>query len=82
MASIKDIQNQIDNNTFDPSKYNRQEKQLIDAAIQKGLLTGPSMSELQNERAGAARDTATMNAAVKNPIGVRLQQTGSSLDGR
>ena len=44
MASIKDIQNQIDNNTFDPSKYSRQEKQLIDAAIQKGLLTGPSMS--------------------------------------
>ena len=27
MASIKDIQNQIDNNTFDPSKLNRKQKQ-------------------------------------------------------
>ena len=40
------------------------------------------MDELQTERAGAARDVATMDEAVKNPIGVRLQQTGSSLDGR
>jgi hypothetical protein len=82
MASIKDIQNQINNNTFDPSKYSREEKQLIDAAIKKGLITGPSMNQLQTERAGAAKDAATMNAAVKNPIGVRLQQQGSSLDGR
>ena len=82
MATIKDIQNQIDNNTFDPSKYSGQERQLIDEAIKRGLITSPSMSELQTERAGAAKDTATMNEAVKNPIGVRLQQQGSSLDGR
>ena len=30
----------------------------------------------KHERAGAAKDVATMNEAVKNPIGVRLQQTG------
>ena len=82
MASLKDIQNQLDNNTFDPSKYSRQERDLIDAAIKKGLITGPSMSELQSQRAGAAKDVATIDEAVKNPIGVRLQQTGSSLDGR
>jgi hypothetical protein len=82
MASIKEIQEAIDNNTFDPSKYNSKQRRAIDAAIQKGLLTGPSMSELQSQRAGAARDVATMDEAVKNPIGVRLQQEGSSLDGR
>ena len=82
MASIKDIQNQLDNNTFDPSKYSRQERDLIDEAIKRGLITGPSMSELENQRAGAAGDVATMDEAVKNPIGVRLQQQGSSLDGR
>jgi hypothetical protein len=82
MANIKDIQNQIDNNTFDPSKYSGQERQLIDQAIKRGLITGPSMNQLQMERAGAARDTATMDEAVKNPIGVKLQQQGSSLDGR
>lgn len=35
MASLKDIQNQLDNNTFDPNKYSRQERDLIDAAIKK-----------------------------------------------
>jgi hypothetical protein len=82
MASIKEIQEAIDNNTFDPSKYNSKQRRAIDAAIQKGLLTGPSMSKLQSQRAGAAKDVATIDEAVKNPIGVRLQQTGSSLDGR
>ena len=66
MASIKDIQNQIDNNTLDPSKYTREERQLIDEAIKRGLITGPSMSELETQRVGAAKDVATMDAAVKN----------------
>ena len=82
MASFKDIQDQIDNNTFDPSKLNSRQRQAVDEAIRRGLIKGPSMSELQSKRAGAARDVATMDEAVKNPIGVRLQQTGSSLDGR
>ena len=82
MASLKDIQNQIDNNTFDPNKLNARQRQAVDEAIRRGLITGPSMSELQSQRAGAAKDVATIDEAVKNPIGVRLQQTGSSLDGR
>ena len=44
--------------------------------FKRGLITGPSMSELENQRAGAARDVATIDEAVKNPIGVRLQQQG------
>jgi hypothetical protein len=82
MASLKDIQDQINNNTFDPSKLNARQRQAVDEAIKRGLITGPSMSELQSQRAGAAKDVATIEEAVKNPIGVRLQQTGSSLDGR
>jgi len=82
MASIKEIQDQINNNTFDPSKLDRKQTQALNEAIKRGLITSPSMSELQTERAGAAKDAATMNEAVKNPIGVRLQQQGSSLDGR
>ena len=82
MASLKDIQDQIDNNTFDPNKLNSRQKKAVDEAIRRGLITGPSMSELQSQRAGAAKDVATIDEAVKNPIGVRLQQQGSSLDGR
>ena len=82
MASLKDIQDQIDNNTFDPSKLNARQRKAVDEAIKRGLITGPSMNELQTERAGAAKDVATIDAAVKNPIGVQLQQQGSSLDGR
>jgi len=82
MASLKDIQDQIDNNTFDPNKLNARQRQAVDEAIRRGLIKGPSMSELQSQRAGAAKDVATIEEAVKNPIGVRLQQTGSSLDGR
>jgi len=82
MATISEIQNSINNNTFDPTKYSARERQLIDAAIEKGLLKGPKTSELVKQRTSAARDVATMDEAVKNPIGVRLQQIGSSLDGR
>jgi len=65
MASIKEIQDQINNNTFDPSKLNRQQKQAVDEAIKRGLITGPSMNQLQMERGSAARDVATMDEAVK-----------------
>ena len=82
MASLKDIQDQINNNTFDPNKLTIRQRQAVDEAIKRGLITGPSMSELSATRAGAAKDVATIEAAVKNPIGVRLQQTDSSLDGR
>jgi len=82
MASLKDVQDQIDNNTFDPSKLTPRQRKAVDEAIRRGLITGPSMNELQTERAGAAKDVATMDEAVKNPIGVRLQQQDSALDGR
>ncbi len=82
MASLKDIQDQIDNNTFDPNKLTFRQRKAVDEAIKRGLITGPSMNELQSKRAGAAKDVATIDAAVKNPIGVKLQQQGSSLDGR
>jgi len=82
MATLKEIQDAIDNNTFDPSKYTNRQKSIIDQAIKKGLLKGPSMDELQAKRMGAAKDVATIEEAIKNPIGVQLQQKGSSLDGR
>jgi hypothetical protein len=82
MATLKEIQDAINNKTFDPSKYTRRQRDVIDQAIKKGLIKGPSMDELQSQRFSAARDVATMEAAEKNPIGVRLQQEDSMLKGR
>jgi len=82
MATLKEIQDAIDNKTFDPSKYDRRTRQVIDAAIDKGLLTGPKTGNLMKQRSRAATDVAIMDAAMENPIGVKLQQDRSVLKGR
>lgn len=82
MATLKDIQDAIDNKTFDPSKLSPKQRRLVDEAIKRGAIKGPTTGEITQQRRGAARDVATMEAASKDPIGVRLQQEGSALDGR
>jgi len=82
MATLKEIQDAIDNKTFDPSKLSRQERNLVDEAIKRGLIKGPTTGTIIGQRQSAARDVATMDAASKNPIGVALQQQDSILKGR
>ena len=82
MATLKDIQDAINNKTFNPNKLDRKQRQLVDEAIRRGLITGPSVEEIEMQRSEAARDVATMEAAEKNPIGVYLKQQDSMLDGR
>ena len=66
MATIRDIQNQINNNTFDPNKYSRAERDLIDAAIEKGLITGPSVVST-NSVESPSRVPARVAVEVKLP---------------
>ena len=82
MATLKEIQDAIDNKTFDPSKLSRQERNLVDEAIKRGLIEGPTTGTIIGQRQSAARDVATMDAASKNPIGVALQQQDSFFKGR
>ena len=82
MATLKEIQDAIDNKTFDPRKLNARQRRAIDAAIDQGFLKAPKTNIIIAQRDSAARDEATMQEAVKNPIGVRLQQEGSRLKGR
>ena len=82
MATFKEIQSALDNKTLNPSNLSIKERQLIDEAIKRGALKGPFMDDLIQQRGSAAKDVATMDAAEKNPIGVKLQQDDSSLDGR
>jgi len=82
MATLAEIQKQLDDKTFDPGKLTPQQRRAIDSAIQQGFLKGPTTSQLIAQRKGAARDVATMDAASLDPIGVKLQQDDSAIKGR
>ena len=80
--SLEIIQKQIDEKTLDPSKLTRQQRALIDEAIKRGLIKGPTMGQLQLQRGSAATDVAIMSAAEKDPIGTQLQLEDSAIKGR
>ena len=82
MATLKEIQDAINNKTFDPSKLSRKQRNIIDEAIDRGLLTGPNTSVIAQQRQSAAIDVATIDAATLDPFGVRLQQQDSNIKGR
>ena len=82
MATLKEIQDAINNKTFDPSKLSRKQRNIIDEAIDRGLITGPNTSVIEGQRQSAAMDVATIDAATLDPFGVRLQQQDSNIKGR
>ena len=54
MATLKDIQDAIDNKTFDPSKLTLGQKRVVNEAIRRGLIKGPTTSQLELQRGSAA----------------------------
>tara|TARA_R100001129_G_scaffold183736_1_gene166867 strand:- start:2362 stop:5541 length:3180 start_codon:yes stop_codon:yes gene_type:complete len=82
MATLKDIQDAIDNKTFDPSKLTLGQKRVVNEAIRRGLIKGPTTSQLELQRGSAAKDVAIMSAAEKDPIGTQLQLEDSAIKGR
>ena len=82
MATLQEIETAIQNKTLDPSKLNQRQRNLIDNAIDQGFIKGPKTDVIIQQRKGATRDIQTLKAAQENPIGVRLQQEQSKLEGR
>jgi len=82
MATLAEIQKRLDDKTLDPSKLSREDRRAIDELIRRGKLKGPRMSDLEMQRRDVGTDISTIEEASKNPIGVKLQQEGSMLDGR
>ena len=82
MATLKEIETAIQNKTLDPRKLNQRQRNLIDNAIDQGFIKGPKTDVIIQQRKGATRDIQTLKAAQENPIGVRLQQEQSKLEGR
>ena len=81
MATLQEIETAIQNKTLDPSKLNHRQRNLIDNAIDQGFIKGPKTDVIIQERKGATRDVQTLKAAQENPIGVKLQQEQSKVDG-
>jgi len=51
MASVKELQQRLDNKTFNPADLNPQQRDAVDMALQQGVLKGyANVSEIERER--------------------------------
>ena len=51
MASVKELQQRLDNKTFNPAELNPQQREAVDMAFQQGILKGyANVSEIERER--------------------------------
>ena len=82
MATLQDIQDQLDNKTLDPFRLSPEQRNAIDSAIDDGLLTGPKTNELIELRSGVAGQIASEKRFEENPIQEALDQDGNFLKGR
>ena len=73
MATINELQKQLDDKSLDPSKLNRKQRQIIDELIRRGELKGPNTSELSNMRSEAASSIAREREFYADPIGKALE---------
>ena len=82
MATIKELQKKLDDKSLDPSKLNREQRQIIDELIRRGELKGPTMSTLSGQRDEAAQQVARADQFYADPIGSALKAEDSMFKGR
>jgi hypothetical protein len=82
MSTIDEIQKKLDNNTLDPNSLTEEQKLIIDELINRGRLTGPTMSELSQKREIATAEVAREKAFTEDPIGMALAAEDSFFKGR
>ena len=58
MATLKELQDAINDRSLDPRKLSREQRQIIDELIRRGDLTGPTTSDLTSQRDLAAKEIA------------------------
>ena len=69
MATKEDLQKRLDDKSFDPSKLNRKQRQIIDELIRRGELKGPTTDEIIRQRGVAAEAIARRDEFYADPIG-------------
>jgi len=79
---IEELQNLLDQKKLNPNDLSREDKAIIDELIRRGDITGPTMSELSQERKQAASDLAREKEFQKDPIATALAAEDSFLKGR
>ena len=82
MATKEDLQKRLDDKSFDPSKLNRKQRQIIDELIRRGELKGPTTDEIIRQRGVAAEEIARRDEFYADPIGEALEAEDSFFKGR
>ena len=68
MATLKQLQKQLDDRTLVPSELTRKQRDIIDTLIERGDLKGPTTSMIQAERDKVASDIAAERTFTKDPL--------------
>jgi hypothetical protein len=68
MATIKQLQKQLDDRTLVPSELTRKQREIIDTLIERGDLKGPTTGMIQAERDKVASDIAGERTFTNNPL--------------
>ena len=82
MATIQQLQEQLDNKSLDPNTLSPKQRKIIDELIKRKKLTGPTMSQLSDQRKEAAIQIAKEQEYYKDPIATALAEEDSFFKGR
>ena len=82
MATLEQLQEQLDNRSLDPSTLSNKQKRIIDELISRGKLKGPTTSQLTEQRQEAAQDIAREEEFRRDPIATALAAEDSFFKGR
>ena len=81
MATIEQLQQQLDNRSLDPNTLSPKQRKIIDELIRRKKLTGPSMSQLSEQRKAVANQLATEEEFRRDPIATALAAEDSFFKG-
>jgi len=68
MATLEQLQKQLDDRTLVPSELTRKQRDIIDTLIERGDLKGPTTGMIQAERDKVASDIADERTFTKDPL--------------
>ena len=68
MATIKELQEAINNNSLDPSKLSKEQYNAVEQLIEEGKIESKPLGQIQEERDDAALKIARVRQIEEDPI--------------